>query len=215
LPHHCEFLSDEWLEQATKFLQRDIKMRREKLGGRSFSLSERFVHAPPHMKFAGDVATWSVRFDGNDVTVSRHVYEGADVLVEGDYQAALTAAQFVGLLAPGAMETMNREIATLYGNDAIRVKGNLEGEPREMLVLLHDHMGRRTVENPDLAHRAARQGLSGKIRELESRGYAVTHRSAAAQSSHRSAASRKAPAPASSLCIPTTRMYPSRTPTSL
>ena len=34
-------------------------------------------------------------------------------------------------------------------------------------------MGRRTVENPDLAHRAARQGLTGKIRQMEDEGYAV------------------------------------------
>jgi hypothetical protein len=42
-----------------------------------------------------------------------------------------------------------------------------------MFALLHDHMGRRTVENPDLAHRAARQGLSSAIRDLEDKGYAV------------------------------------------
>jgi ectoine hydroxylase-related dioxygenase (phytanoyl-CoA dioxygenase family) len=34
-------------------------------------------------------------------------------------------------------------------------------------------MGRRTVENPDLAHRAARQGLTGKLRELDQNGYVV------------------------------------------
>lgn len=45
-----------------------------------------------------------------------------------------------------------------------------------MLALLHDHMGRRTVENPDLAHRAARQRLSSKIREMEHQGYTVLER---------------------------------------
>ena len=173
LPHHCEFLSDAWLEQATKFLLRDVAMRRENLGGRGFSLSERFTHAPPHLKFAGDVAAWNVAFDGNDLTVSRGFDERADFVVEGDYQAGLTAAQYVGLLAPGAMKAMNREVVTVYGRDAIRTRGVLEGELREMFLLLHDHMGRRTVENPDLAHRAARQRLLGKVRELEDNGYAV------------------------------------------
>jgi hypothetical protein len=163
LPHHCEFLSDAWLEQATKFLQRDVAMRKENLGGRGFSLSERFTHAPPHLKFAGDVAAWNVAFDGNDLTVSRGFDERADFVVEGDYQAGLTAAQYVGLLAPGAMKAMNREVVTVYGRDAIRTRGVLEGELREMFLLLHDHMGRRTVENPDLAHprgatTSARQG---------------------------------------------------------
>ena len=102
LPHHCEFLSDVWLEQATKFLQRELAMRKERFGGRAFSISERFTHAPPHLKFADDVAAWSMRFDGSDLTVSREFDSHANVVVEGDYQAALTAAQFVGLLAPGA-----------------------------------------------------------------------------------------------------------------
>jgi len=148
-------------------------MRKENLRGRGFSLSERFTHAPPHLKFAGDVAAWNVAFDGNDLTVSRGFDERADFVVEGDYQAGLTAAQYVGLLAPGAMKAMNREVVTVYGRDAIRTRGVLEGELREMFLLLHDHMGRRTVENPDLAHRAARQRLLGKVRELEDNGYAV------------------------------------------
>ena len=65
----------------------------------------------------------------------------------------------------------------MFGKDAVRVKGAL-GTPRpsELMALLHDHMGRRTVENPDLAHRAARQGLTGKIREMEEQGYTVIER---------------------------------------
>lgn len=176
LPHHCEFLSDAWLERATKFLQRDFATRKGKFGGRTFSFSERFANAPPHLNFADDVATWSMHSDGNDLTVSRDFDARADVAVEGDYQAALTAAQFVGLLAPGAIKVMNREVAALYGADAVRMKGTLDANQREMLALLHDHMGRRTVENPDLAHRAARQHLNGKIRDLEENGYAVVER---------------------------------------
>jgi len=174
LPHHCEFLSDAWLEHATKFLRRDAAMRKERLAGRAFSVSERFTDAPPHLNFTNGVATWNMRYDGREISVSREFDERADVTVEGDYQAALTAAQFVGVLAPDAMKSMFREVATIYGKDAVRIKGALESEQaREMVALLHDHMGRCTVENPDLAHRAARQNLSNKVRELESRGYAV------------------------------------------
>jgi ectoine hydroxylase-related dioxygenase (phytanoyl-CoA dioxygenase family) len=174
LPHHCEFLSDEWVEQARQFLTRDAAHRKERLGGRAFSISERFADAPPHMKLDGDTAAWTVRYDGETLNVSRTFDERADVVVEGDYQAALTAAQFVGVLAPGAMKAMYREVGTMFGRDSIRVRGALENEQaREMIALLHDHMGRRTVENPDLAHRAQRQGLCSKIRELEERGYTV------------------------------------------
>jgi hypothetical protein len=177
LPDRCEFLSDAWLDEARKFLEREFKNRKERLAKSTFSVSERFTHAPPHLKFADDVGTWGMRYDGESVSVSRDFNESADLVVEGDYQAALTAAQFVGVLAPGAMVAMAREVVTMFGKDAIHVKGALKDEQAgEILALLHDHMGRRTVENPDLAHRAARQGLSAKIREMEEQGYTVLER---------------------------------------
>ena len=49
LPHHCEFLSDEWLDEARAFLERETERRKEQLGGRAFSISERFTDAPPHL----------------------------------------------------------------------------------------------------------------------------------------------------------------------
>ncbi len=174
LPHHCEFLSDAWLQEAHQFLQRDLAMRKEKLAGRAFSVSERFTNAPPHLNFPNDVASWGMSYDGKSMTVSRNFDERADLIVEGDYQAALATAQFVGVLAPGAMRALLHEVRATYGKQAMQFKGALAGEPeREMFALLHDHMGRRTVENPDLAHRAARQGLSDKIRQMERDGYAV------------------------------------------
>jgi Phytanoyl-CoA dioxygenase (PhyH) len=182
LPHRFEFLSDAWLDEARKFLERECRTRKEQLGARAFSLSERFTSAPPHLKFDGDVAAWSMRYDGENVAVAREFNDAADLVVEGDYQAALTAAQFVGVLAPGAMAAMGREVATMFGKEALQVKGALKGKhPNELLMLLHDHMGRRTVENPDLAHRAARQGLSGKIREMEEQGYTVLERAISPQ----------------------------------
>ena len=58
LPHHCEFLSDAWLAEAEQFLQRDLSVRKGKLGGRAFSVSERFTNAPPHLNLPNDVASW-------------------------------------------------------------------------------------------------------------------------------------------------------------
>jgi hypothetical protein len=120
LPHRCEFLSDAWLDDARKFLERECKIRKEALGSRSFSLSEHFTQTPPHLKFENDAGAWSMRYDGESVSVAREFNESADMVVEGDYQAALTAAQFVGVLAPGAMAAMMREVATMFGKDAIR-----------------------------------------------------------------------------------------------
>ena len=177
LPHRCEFLADAWLEDARKFLERECKIQKERLAVRSFSVSERFTHAPPHLKFQDNVASWNLRYDGENVSVGREFNDGADLVVEGDYQAALTAAQFVGILAPGARAAMGREVVTIFGRDALCVKGGIkDAEANEIIALMHDHMGRRTVENPDLAHRAERQGLTGKIREMEENGYTVLER---------------------------------------
>ena len=177
LPDRFEFLSDAWLEEARKFLERECKNNQERLGGRAFSVSERFTDAPPHLKLDRDLASWSMRYDGESVTVTREFNPTADLTVEGDYQAALAGAQFVGLLAPGAMDAMRREVATMFGRDALCVKSALKDKAANlMLALLHDNLGRRTVENPDLAHRAARQGLAGKIREMEEKGYTVIER---------------------------------------
>ena len=126
LPDRCEFLSDAWLDEARKFLERECRNRKERFGRRTFSVSERFTNAPPHLKFADGVATWSMRYRGESISVSRDFDEAADLVVEGDYQAALTAAQFVGVLAPNAMAAMMREVATMFGKDALRVKGSLE-----------------------------------------------------------------------------------------
>src|SRR5277367_2443885 len=135
LPHRCEFLSDAWLDDARKFLERECRNRKDQLGGRAFSVSERFTNAPPHLKFDGDVASWNMRYDGENVTVARDFNEHADLVIEGDYQAALTAAQFVGVLAPGAMAAMTREVATMFGKDALKVKGALKGQTANELLM--------------------------------------------------------------------------------
>ncbi len=177
LPHHCEFLSDAWIEEAKRFLGREFAQRKEQLSGARFSLCERFTDAPPHLKFPDNAAAWSLRYDNGECCISRELIPDADMIVEGDYQAGVTAAQFVGVLAPGAMKRMMREVAQMCGADAIRVRGRIENaQANEILALLHDHMGRRTVENPDLAHRASRQGLCGKIREMEEQGYTIIER---------------------------------------
>ncbi len=182
LPHHVEFLSDAWLAEARSFLEREVARRAGQLGDKPISISERFAHAPPHLNFPNDTASWSMSYDGKGVTVAREFNESADLVVDGDYQAALSMAQFVGVLAPGAQGAMFREAETMFGKDAVRVKGALENEAaREMLSLLHDHMGRRTVENPDLAHRAERQGLTARIREMEEQGYTVIERAISPQ----------------------------------
>ncbi|HEX3916072.1 MAG TPA: phytanoyl-CoA dioxygenase family protein [Caulobacteraceae bacterium] len=177
LPDRFEFLSDEWIAEARRFLTTAAEQRSDALGGQPFSLSERFEDAPPHLQLPDDVGAWTARYDGSVMTVARGFDPAADVTVEGDYQAGLAGGQFIGMLAPGAMKASRREIKAMHGKDAVRMKGRVENPAAgEILALLHDHLGRRTVENPDLKHRAERQGLTGKLRELEDNGYVVLER---------------------------------------
>jgi len=174
LPDRFEFLSDAWIDEARKLLTRGVEQRRAEFAGKPFSLSERFTDAPPHLGLPDDVGAWNARFDGETMTVARGFDPTADMVVEGDYQAGLSGGQFIGMLAPGMMKNLRREVASMYGKDAVRMKGRVENPAAgEILALLHDHLGRRTVENPDLKHRAARQGLTEKLRELEENGYVV------------------------------------------
>ena len=177
LPHHVEFLSERWLEEAKRAWREVPAPRKAMLGGRPFSVSERFTEAPPHLKLPGDVAAWTLRFDGEDFAVTRDFDEAADLTIESDYQAALFLAQFVGVAAPGGADEMWREAAVLFGKDAFRIKGRLTDEvAARMLANFHDLMAKKTVENPDLEHRARRLGLTGKIREMEENGYVVIER---------------------------------------
>jgi hypothetical protein len=181
LPHHLEFLSERWLDEARRFWRELPAARKATLGRRPFSVSERFADAPPHLNLPGDVASWSLRFDGETWIVAREFDESADLRVEGDYQAALYLAQFVGLATPDGPKEMWREAAVLFGRDAFRIKGRPHDEAAGRLIAsFHDHMARRSVENPDLEHRARRLGLTGKIREMEANGFVVIERAISA-----------------------------------
>lgn len=172
LPGRFELLSDAWLQEARTWFE----ARRERLGGGPFSLSGRLTDAPPHLGLPDHVASWTLRWDGEGLSVSRGFEPAADATIEGDYQAGLMAAQWVGLMAPGEAQAMLREVRTVFGADAIRFKPSADPRCAELLGLFHDHMGRRTVENPDLEHRARRQGLTRHVREMEAQGYTVVER---------------------------------------
>ncbi len=172
LPHHFEFLSDAWVAEAQAWFAK----HRDRLPAAPFSVSERMTEAPPHLGLPNDVASWTVRWDGAQAVVTRGFDPDADITCEADYQAALQAAQFVGVLAPGAVEAMLREVTNWYGKDAIRMKGEASAEVGQVMGAFHDHMGRRTVENPDLAHRARRQRVDSHIREMEEQGYTIIER---------------------------------------
>ena len=173
LPNQFELLSEAWLDEARAFLERETEREHPV----PFSISEQFAEAPPHLQLPGDVAVWSARWDGRSLAVARQADPDADVVIEGAYQAALTSAQIVGITAPNAAEHMRREMAQQFGKDALRVRGRLpDRHVDQLLARLHDHLGRRTVENPDLCHRAVQQGMAGHVAEMDEHGFTVVER---------------------------------------
>jgi ectoine hydroxylase-related dioxygenase (phytanoyl-CoA dioxygenase family) len=173
LPDQAELLTPAWVDEARRFLEREVASRKPG----PFSLSERFTDTPPHLGLDGGPVAWNVRFDGVTVDVAPTFDDGADVTVEGDYQAAVSAAQWVGTSAPETAAVMRREIAHSYGRDALRIRGALaDPAAGRLLAALHDHLARRTVDNPDLRHRAGRQGVARHIVEMEEQGYTVLER---------------------------------------
>jgi ectoine hydroxylase-related dioxygenase (phytanoyl-CoA dioxygenase family) len=173
LPGQVELLDDAWLDAARRFLEREVPAE----GPSPFTLSECFTDAPPHLGFADDVASWTLRWDGTTVNVDRGAALDADIVVEGTYQAALTAAQQVGFGRPGGAEAAWREVVQQHGKDAMRVRGRVVDVALSTLLdRLHDHLARRTVENPDIHHRATAQGLTDHIRHMQEHGYAVVER---------------------------------------
>jgi hypothetical protein len=170
LPGRFEFMSDAWMDEARAWFARRAGAG---LGLPPFSISERFTDAPPHLGFPQNLATWTLRWDGAAIDITRGFDPDADATCQGDYQAGLFSAQWVGMLVPDAVKAILREIKTLFGPDAVRFGGEVPGEVVELMGHFHDHMARRTVENPDLEHRARRLGVDGHIRRMEEDGYTV------------------------------------------
>ncbi|MGA1371832.1 MAG: phytanoyl-CoA dioxygenase family protein [Pseudomonadales bacterium] len=173
LPHHCEFLTPEWAQRARTFIAKRVAAEPARYAA-SFTLSLRLQNAPPHLGLTDNVGAWTLRCCDEAVTITPTFDDDADLTLTGDYQAALTAAQTVGALAPGALAAALREVEQLYGANVITVRGTLpDAASWELVAQLYDHLARQTVENPDLAHRAARLGITRQVREMEEQGYTV------------------------------------------
>ena len=128
LPGQYEFLSEDFMAEGRAFLERETAALRARDAARPFTLSERFTDAPPHLKFPGDLATWQIAFDGANLSVERGFNPDADVTIEGDYQAAVMAQQFVGAASPTDSAVAGREVQQVFGKDCIRIKGRFDSE---------------------------------------------------------------------------------------
>ena len=174
LAHQLEYLSDRWLSIASETLTA-LTQQADDLP--AFVISESLTNAPSHLGWPDNVASWSARFDGQGIVVDRTFVPTADWSRQGAYQAALIAGQTIGMNVPEVAAFALRETNHWFGDAAVSETWR---ESDESLVRLignfRDHMARRTVENPDIAHRVSALGMTRHIKELFDQGYTVVER---------------------------------------
>jgi ectoine hydroxylase-related dioxygenase (phytanoyl-CoA dioxygenase family) len=164
-------MSDKWVALATARLQRLTADFAGELEGVDFTLYEELTHAPPHLGFRDNIAAWSIRVRGGEVTISRERPDSPDLSIRGEYQFVLPCAQAVG---PHATARMSAQVRHLFGDNVIQIMGQPPvGRLADIFGDLHDYLARRTVENPDIEHRIARQRLETQVQEVAELGYTV------------------------------------------
>ena len=172
LDERVEFFSDEWVATAKAQLERLVQRNPDALEGVRYSLCEAFSNAPPHLGLADNLACWTLRFADGAVQVQRGRDDNPDLVVTGDYQAIMPVAHAVGPIATARASALAQH---LFGERALRSRG-APPPPAGLGVILselHDHLARRTVENPDLGHRLRAQGIVEQARDLARDGYTV------------------------------------------
>lgn len=173
LSERCEYLSGKWIALADAALQPIAAKYCGALAGQSWAVREDLTEAPPHLGFPGNVATCVIEIGANS-TVRRDGPATVDLQRGGEYQHWLAVKQAIG---PAGIARAEALASHLHGPAALQS----EGKPPEGLVAvilgeLHDHMARRTVENPDLRHRLRRLKIEHHAKELAERGFTILPR---------------------------------------
>src|SRR5262245_30995442 len=123
-----EFLSDGWIDVARRYLE-DAVEREPALRTGRYAVCESFTDAPPGLGLPEDRAVWHFVVEDGRVTAARGDLEGADVRVDGDYQAILSIAQTVYAAGPEATARAQRELAHRTAAQPTRMRGALDGDP--------------------------------------------------------------------------------------
>ena len=171
LTERVELGTDAWLDCVRNFLKESSHKIPPNL---DVLISERYTNPPPHLSLDQDCG-YTVRFSKSTVEVTNQPDEDADFYREGDYNAAIP---FVTRIIGEDNESDNRvlnEYLSLFGAKYPAHDGFVAHVPEinDLLVDLHNHLARRTVNNPDVAHRIHHLGLEAAAHDLETKGYAV------------------------------------------
>ena len=159
LRERVEYASPSWISAASEYAS-------ENPVEKAFKLAARYTNPPPHL--ASEPLELTITL-GPEPRVDSGFDEHADFRFEGDY----TSAQVLHSV-PSGETRLAAEYERLFG-DRRTVTGEMpdEVETRGALVALMDHMAKRTVNNPDIRHRAGALGIESNLVDLDKTGYTV------------------------------------------
>ncbi|MYE22623.1 MAG: phytanoyl-CoA dioxygenase family protein [Gammaproteobacteria bacterium] len=170
LDERVELASAEWLAESERFLG----TRTRGLSLPAFSISERLDNPPPHLAASERDAPfgYTLRFAGDQVTAEPRPDERANCYRVADYTASVLYATIVydGDAREGAVREAGHVTRMGLGD----WQGRMPIDPISRLCgELHDHMAARTVNSPDIRHRAEALGLADNLSDLDERGYTI------------------------------------------
>lgn len=172
LSERGELASPEWVAVAGELLARHDSA----MTGLSapYSYSVRYDNPPPHLAGGRDAMGYTISFDASGASITNTIDPEATWFQSADYNNALPFTWIVRSGNPDA-ERQEREYQHLFGaqvqSPTIRER---QPDPVQAAIAdLNDHMALRTINNPDIEHRARHLGLAQNLAELEETGYTV------------------------------------------
>ena len=170
-----EFASVEWCDEANRYLQEQAAKHPEALDGVEWSVTERWRNAPPHLGFRDNVAGFWFTISGGTIEVGPGPAGEAATKIDGDYNTILPIGWTIYNGDPEVQARAQREYGHLSRDKPVRMSGQFPSHPPLLPFLggLHDHMARRTVNNPDVNHRIEHYGLRSSAEELQGQRYTV------------------------------------------
>lgn len=170
-----EFASNEWCEEANRYLQEQAALRPDAVDGVEWSVTERWQNAPPHLGFDGNVAGFWFTISGSQIEVGPGPAAEADTEIDGDYNSILPIGWTIYSGDAKIQARAQREYGHLSRDKPVKMKGQFPSHPPLLPFLggLHDHMARRTINNPDVEHRIEHYGLRSNVDELAEKGFTL------------------------------------------
>ena len=171
LAERVEYASRGWLAEIERFL----KDRAHRLPEAPISFATQLDNPPPHLGGDDEPFGFTVRLARGRVAVEARPDPTADRFQRGDYDALLPFSSTIHDEDTEASDRTAREYAYLAGDGYSPSSGKPFDDPDLGWTLLdmHNHMARRTVNNPDILHRAKHLGLERNLADLDDTGYTV------------------------------------------